>query len=269
MPILLPDLLYRDDAFYSGLAVDYDEETGRINRVVHRLEVDADEVTPLPGRALMPGFINCHSHSFQRLIRGRPRIAERYGIAGVARETNLLGIVTLPWPAGWRGWLRTAGAALVVILPALIWQDYLWSIYRAGSAAAGVDHITPPFLAWLKKWSASVQAVGQPGLFTHAGPTLLVVTALSVQATYLAWRRAWREPWWRLATAYAILMVVVDYVVWSGYPGAITRVILPMTFGFNVLLAAEGRGFWPWFVPGNLHLVSGVSGLSGVWWSSL
>jgi hypothetical protein len=38
-----------------------------------------------------------------------------------------------------------------------------------------------------------------------------------------------------------------------------------MTFGFNVLLATERRGFWPWFVIGNLHLVSGVRGLLGVW----
>lgn len=71
MPILLPDLLYRDDAFYSGLAVEYDETTGRIVRVAHRLEFDSEDVIELPGRALMPGFINCHSHSFQRLIRGR------------------------------------------------------------------------------------------------------------------------------------------------------------------------------------------------------
>jgi formimidoylglutamate deiminase len=71
MPILLPDLLYRDDAFYSGLALDYDENTGRITRIVHRLEIDASDAIELPGRALMPGFINGHSHSFQRLIRGR------------------------------------------------------------------------------------------------------------------------------------------------------------------------------------------------------
>ena len=45
------------------------------------------------------------------------------GVAGIARETNLLGVVTLPWPSGWRGWLKTTGAVLVVMLPALVWQD--------------------------------------------------------------------------------------------------------------------------------------------------
>jgi formimidoylglutamate deiminase len=71
MPILIPDLLYRDDAFYPGLAVEIDETTGRIERVLHRLEIRGGDVIELPGRALMPGFVNCHSHTFQRLIRGR------------------------------------------------------------------------------------------------------------------------------------------------------------------------------------------------------
>lgn len=71
MAVLAPDLLYRDDAFYSGLAVEFNESTGRIARVAHRLELDAHDAVPLPGRALMPGFVNAHSHAFQRLIRGR------------------------------------------------------------------------------------------------------------------------------------------------------------------------------------------------------
>ena len=71
MPILVPELLYRDDAFYSGLALEYDETTGRITRVAHRLELGDAECIEMPGRAIVPGFINGHSHSFQRLIRGR------------------------------------------------------------------------------------------------------------------------------------------------------------------------------------------------------
>jgi formimidoylglutamate deiminase len=69
--VLVPDLLYRDDVFYSGLAVEYDEGSGRITRIAHHLELDSRDAVPLPGRALMPGFVNAHSHAFQRLIRGR------------------------------------------------------------------------------------------------------------------------------------------------------------------------------------------------------
>jgi hypothetical protein len=179
-----------------------------------------------------------------------------FGVAGLGRETNLLGAVSLPWPAGWRGWLRVTAAGVLVVLPLVIWQDYVWSIYRGTSASAGIDHITPPLVAYAKKLGASLRATRQAGLSPHAGSTLLVVIALSGQAAYLAWTRAWREPWWRLAAVFAVLMFVVDYVVWEGTPGAITRVVLPLTFGFNVLLRQTTRGFWIWFVIGNLHLVA-------------
>ena len=36
-------------------------------------------------------------------------------------------------------------------------------------------------------------------------------------------------------------MLTVHKVVWDGYPGAVTRVTLPLVFGFNVLLAREDR----------------------------
>jgi formimidoylglutamate deiminase len=69
--VLVPDLLYRDDAFHSGLAVEYDEGTGRVIRIARPLELDSRDAVALPGRAVMPGFVNAHSHAFQRLIRGR------------------------------------------------------------------------------------------------------------------------------------------------------------------------------------------------------
>jgi hypothetical protein len=80
--------------------------------------------------------------------------------------------------------------------------------------------------------------------------------SLTVQTAYLIYRREWASPWWRVAVPYALLMLTVHKVVWDGYPGAVTRVTLPLVFGFNVLLSGEtGRRFWPWFVLGNLHLL--------------
>lgn len=192
--------------------------------------------------------------------RGRAWLSSLiFGLAALGRETNLLGAVSLPWPRGWHGWLRLTGMGVVIVLPLLIWQDYVWSIYRGSSASAGVDHITPPLVAYAQRWGHALQALAQEELWPNAGPALLVVVSLSAQAAYLIWTRTWREPWWRLASVFAVLMFVVDYVVWEGYPGAITRVVLPLTFGFNVLLGRRRRGFWIWFVVGNLHLVAAVS----------
>ena len=121
---------------------------------------------------------------------------------------------------------------------------------------------TPPLLAYFRKWQITLGAVAQQGPWTYQGMTLLVVIALTTQVVYLGWTRDWKDPWWRLAAAYAALMLVVDYVVWDGTPGAITRVVLPLTFGFNTLLRARAGGFWPWYVAGNLHLAAGFAMLA-------
>lgn len=67
MPTLEPDLVYVRGGFRPGLAVRF--ARGQIEAVLPAEE--AGEVTErLPGRALLPGFVNAHSHAFQRLLRG-------------------------------------------------------------------------------------------------------------------------------------------------------------------------------------------------------
>ena len=64
----IPDLLFYDNRFQTGLAVVCNAD-GTIIDVV-----DADRASGgvrLAGRALLPGLINAHSHAFQRAIRGR------------------------------------------------------------------------------------------------------------------------------------------------------------------------------------------------------
>jgi formimidoylglutamate deiminase len=65
----LPDFLYHDGRFESGIAL-FADETGRITRF-SRSEVDLVTAQRLPNRALLPGLVNCHSHTFQRVIRAR------------------------------------------------------------------------------------------------------------------------------------------------------------------------------------------------------
>src|SRR5260370_6876276 len=69
-PFYLPQLLYSDGTFISnrGLLVD---EDGKIIKLAAQADSPLDKVIELPGKALMPGFVNAHSHSFQRLIRGK------------------------------------------------------------------------------------------------------------------------------------------------------------------------------------------------------
>ncbi len=78
MLTLIPDLLYQDGEFRRGLAVSFSPRTGRITavqpaeRAREAAVAGADgPVVTLRDRALVPGFVNTHSHAFQRLLRGR------------------------------------------------------------------------------------------------------------------------------------------------------------------------------------------------------
>jgi formimidoylglutamate deiminase len=65
-----PELLYQNGSFVrdQGLLVD---DHGHIERIANKKDVCDASIVELPGRALLPGFVNAHSHTFQRLIRGK------------------------------------------------------------------------------------------------------------------------------------------------------------------------------------------------------
>lgn len=66
----LPDLLYQNGEFLSGKGLLVDD-SGLVERIVSRDEAGDAELVEFRGKALLPGFVNAHSHSFQRLIRGK------------------------------------------------------------------------------------------------------------------------------------------------------------------------------------------------------
>jgi formimidoylglutamate deiminase len=72
-----PDLLFVDGAFVRNRALLVDDE-GKI-RGAPASDTPSEMVVDLPGKALLPGFVNVHSHSFQRLIRGK---SESRAVAG-------------------------------------------------------------------------------------------------------------------------------------------------------------------------------------------
>ncbi len=66
------------------------------------------------------------------------------GLNGLARETNVLGIVAQPLPRSWPGWWRLAVAVALAVLPLLLWEDYLRSIYRSTIFAAAEAQVSFP-----------------------------------------------------------------------------------------------------------------------------
>jgi hypothetical protein len=190
--------------------------------------------------------------------RGRPLLSALVGgVSALGRETNLLVTLAQPIPSDRRQWMRLAAALTLAVAPLLIWYDYLWSIYRS-TLLAGTNQLVLPGTAIMEIWRDALAAVRRSGMISGAGLTFSLLFALAVQALYLFTRREYAAPWFRLALAYAVLMLLLDRTLANPATGAISRVLLPMTIGFNVLLASEVRSarFWPWFMAGNLHVIS-------------
>ena len=66
----LPDLMLTERGFESGRGI-LVGDNGRIEAILPQEEKSHYDTVRLQGRALLPGFANAHSHTFQRLIRGR------------------------------------------------------------------------------------------------------------------------------------------------------------------------------------------------------
>ncbi|ACB74436.1 amidohydrolase family protein [Opitutus terrae] len=65
----LPDCVYTGDKFETGLAF-FADATGRITRFT-RESADLSRAKRLPGQAALPGMVNTHAQSWQRVLRGR------------------------------------------------------------------------------------------------------------------------------------------------------------------------------------------------------
>jgi hypothetical protein len=174
------------------------------------------------------------------------------GIAGLGRETNVLAVLAQPFPRRAHDWL----GALLVVAPLLVWLDYLRSIYRSTLFTGSGGDIGLPGVGLARTAAAVWHLVRTAGLFSAAGLQICILAPLLVQAAFLVVRPRWTVPWWRVAAGYAALLMVLQALLWMPSTGAVSRVMLPLTVGFNILLIRDARArFWPWFIAGNLHVI--------------
>src|SRR5690348_13124363 len=73
MKHLLPDYVYTTQGLQANMIVSISDD-GRITSIRQQNEgaqfIAPSEILPLPAMALLPGFVNAHSHVFQRALRG-------------------------------------------------------------------------------------------------------------------------------------------------------------------------------------------------------
>jgi hypothetical protein len=176
------------------------------------------------------------------------------GISGLARETNVLaGVALAPGENTTRAWIRSLLRAALVVAPILLW---MWVLRRwLGSSGRGEGNFSAPFSGYVSKWCASMDGLRQAGSLRTTLGNLATLVALAVQVAFLALRRKWNDPWWRVGATFGALMAVLGTSVWAGFPPAAARVLLPMTLAFNILVP-RGRRWWAVLLLGNLNLLA-------------
>ncbi|MDP3073360.1 MAG: hypothetical protein Q8N18_23920 [Opitutaceae bacterium] len=178
-------------------------------------------------------------------------------LAGLGKETNLLASAAVPvqWNAP-RTWLRPAATVALIALPLLLWMGYVrWKFGPAEDP--GLGNFTLPLAGYAEKFMATVRDVISPSAGSVHWATFAALVALSVQWVFFVVVRRPGDRWWRVGAAFALMMAFLATPVWEGYPGAATRVLLPMTLAFNLLLP-RGVRWLPVLLAGNLTVVASI-----------
>jgi len=191
--------------------------------------------------------------------------ASLLALGGLARETNLTGapILVNRFPSTIREVVRLVGMLLLTITPLPIWSLYVRSVYGPAHYV-GTNNLDVPFVSLVADWKSAVAGVATLGWSSLYRFRLMMLVSITVQALFLVARWDWRNAWWRLGAAYAVLMTVLGAAVWEGYPGSAVRVLLPMTFAFNILLV-RSRWFWPLVLRGNISVLYGIHKIEAPW----
>jgi hypothetical protein len=178
------------------------------------------------------------------------------GLAGLGKETNILAAAALAWPREntVKGWLGMVARGFLAVVPLLLWTAVI--VFVLGPAGnTGARAFAPPFVEF---WNKGVLTLTE--LFSDTPnpvfplSSLYMLISLATQFLFFALRPRWRDPWWRVGAACSLLMMFLGGAVWEGYPGAASRVLLPMVLAFNVLVP-KGRSWWLVLLLGNLTVI--------------
>lgn len=184
-------------------------------------------------------------------------------IGGLMKETNILGgAVAAPvnWRSG-RDWMRAIGSGLLVMAPLVIWmlvvRARLTGSGEGAAASSGVGNFDLPLVAVIAKAGALWREWWHgPTAWRFLAISVAALISIVVQAGFLLGRWRWSEAAWRLTVPFAALAVVIGGANWDGHPGGVTRSLLPMLLGFN-LLVPRGRSWLPVLILGNLTMFFG------------
>ncbi|MES2697086.1 MAG: hypothetical protein V4773_26715 [Verrucomicrobiota bacterium] len=183
--------------------------------------------------------------------------ATTLALAGLGKETSLLASAGIDF--AWNKpstWGRPVLTVIAIAVPLALWMGFIkWKFGPAEDP--GMGNFTAPLLGFVEKANTAWEDLQGDPTWTLNWAVAATVVALAVQWLFLALR--WRpdDRWWRVGAAFALMMVFLSTPVWEGYPGASTRVLLPMTLAFNVLVP-RGLKWLPVLLLGNMTVAASI-----------
>ena len=194
------------------------------------------------------------------------RSALLIGLAGLAKDINLFCSAILLAPGGLKrySWRDLCVWGLLVAGPFSAWMLYVAANFSF-EGIGGDRNFAPPLSGYLENWGLTLAALRDEGWDSSARLSLYAMIGVTTQVAVLLVVRNWRNPWWRAGMGSVVLMAALGPAVWEGVPGAVPRVLLPMTFAFNAVLP-KNRWFWPLFVLGNLSVLPAPQVLRVPFW---
>ncbi|MCF3652130.1 hypothetical protein [Synoicihabitans lomoniglobus] len=190
--------------------------------------------------------------------QGRPwRATALLAVAGLAKETNILGsglFAPDQWRS-WKDWPLAIARVVLVAAPLGLWILLLrWRFADMAQYGGGTDNFDLPLRAMVTRVGELLDVASSTDLPWYLlGVGFASIISLVVQAGFLLLRWKWSQPAWRLTVPIAALTLVMGAANWAGYPGGVTRSLLPMLLGFN-LLVPQGKRWLPVLILGNLTM---------------
>ncbi|MDB6093835.1 MAG: hypothetical protein JWM32_1397 [Verrucomicrobia bacterium] len=178
------------------------------------------------------------------------------GISALGKETNILGGAALARPEtnSLRDWLKVVLRAVIILLPMVLWLMLIRQ-WLGPSNDLGLRNFTLPLASYFERWRDTLAALSKDHPDYFEWYNLCMLVSLTTQFLFFALRPRWANPWWRVAAAFSIMMIFLGQAVWEGYPSAASRVLLPMTLAFNILVP-RGRRWWAVLIMGNLAILA-------------
>jgi len=199
------------------------------------------------------------------VITGGSGGAGLLALAGLTREVNVIGLAGLlefkpPWAEALKKNIRLG---LIAVGPILLWWGYIAWRLRMHAAWDG-DNLDWPMRAIGQKFAEFIVAAGHGGIAwaqfyrDYEFHALLTIIATLTQCFYLLTHREWGNRLWRMAAIFVPLFLCIGYPAWASH-FTVTRHALPITLGFNLVLAMRPSRRWLlWFLLGNCFVPYGI-----------